>query len=381
MSLAVCEWRKLFHLPALWVFLGLCLAFNALLLAGPSPYDRIFFNETSADATTLGQRVDNDFRVRLAALPDTENREILRQSVTNMENIFETYDTEKLATFYQEVTAGDSIAQDILTWKYELLQDRVDHLAQTDAALDLYAGPITQDSHQYLYNNLLRAIVTEGILLGVLCTLYLMGYEKLTGTQDVICTSRVGRQLWRRKVRISIVASLGLYALLILATSGPYLFLWNYNGIWESSVSSQFNYYADLFFVRPFLTWIDLTVRQYFIAMIVAGGVLVMVFTLLATAVSLRLKHTYMAAVTVAVLCAVLMGLSTVTGNLGWWSVYLLCTFSPVNLWLSFNCWFTEMGLSAAIPWQETVGLSLGLLVYGGLATLALKRFEREDVS
>ena len=34
MSLAVCEWRKLFHLPALWVFLGLCLAFNALLLAG-----------------------------------------------------------------------------------------------------------------------------------------------------------------------------------------------------------------------------------------------------------------------------------------------------------------------------------------------------------
>ena len=165
-----------------------------------------------------------------------------------------------------------------MTWKYELLQDRVDHLAQTDAALDLYAGPITQDSHQYLYNNLLRAIVTEGILLGVLCTLYLMGYEKLTGTQDVICTSRVGRQLWRRKVRISIVASLGLYALLILATLGPYLFLWNYNGIWESSVSSQFNYYADLFFVRPFLTWIDLTVRQYFIAMIVAGGVLVMVF-------------------------------------------------------------------------------------------------------
>ena len=26
------EWGKLFHLPALWVFLGLCLAFNGLLL-------------------------------------------------------------------------------------------------------------------------------------------------------------------------------------------------------------------------------------------------------------------------------------------------------------------------------------------------------------
>ena len=40
MSLAVCEWRKLFRLPALWAFLALCLAFNGLLIASLSPYDR-----------------------------------------------------------------------------------------------------------------------------------------------------------------------------------------------------------------------------------------------------------------------------------------------------------------------------------------------------
>ena len=58
MSLAVCEWRKLFRLPALWAFLALCLAFNGLLIASLSPYDRSFFNETSAAAEALGQRVD-----------------------------------------------------------------------------------------------------------------------------------------------------------------------------------------------------------------------------------------------------------------------------------------------------------------------------------
>ena len=195
MRLAVCEWQKLFRLPALWVFLGLCLAFNGLLLAEPSPYDRAFFNETSSDAVALGQRADDSFRARLAALPYTENREILRQSLMRTEDIFETYSTEELAAFYQKATAGDPIAQSILTRKYELLQNRADHLAQTDAALDLYAGPITHDSHQYLYNRLLRAIVTEGILLGVLCTLYLMGCEKQTGTQNLICTSRTGRRL------------------------------------------------------------------------------------------------------------------------------------------------------------------------------------------
>ena len=47
MNLAVYEWRKLFRLPALWAFLALCLAFNGLLIATLSPYDRAFFNETS----------------------------------------------------------------------------------------------------------------------------------------------------------------------------------------------------------------------------------------------------------------------------------------------------------------------------------------------
>ena len=93
MRLAVCEWQKLFRLPALWVFLGLCLAFNGLLLAEPSPYDRAFFNETSSDAVALGQRADDSFRARLAALPYTENREILRQSLMRTEDIFETYST------------------------------------------------------------------------------------------------------------------------------------------------------------------------------------------------------------------------------------------------------------------------------------------------
>ena len=50
MNLAVYEWRKLFRLPALWAFLALCLAFNGLLIATLSPYDRAFFNETSQTA-------------------------------------------------------------------------------------------------------------------------------------------------------------------------------------------------------------------------------------------------------------------------------------------------------------------------------------------
>lgn len=381
MRLAVWEWRKLFHLPALWVFVGLCLILNSLLLSSPSAIDRAFFNDTSADAAALGQRVDEDFLEGLAALSDTENRELLRQSAAGLENTLEDYDTQELTNFYQSIMAGDSLAQSWMAWKYDLLQGRVNHLAQTGAALDLYVGPITHDSHQYLYNTLFRVLLTESVLLGLLCALYLVGYEGLSGTQSLTCASRMGRGLWRSKTQAALVAALGLYALLALLTLGPYLLLWDYGGIWDSSVSSQFNYYIDMLYSRPFLTWMDFTVESYFAAMIVAGGGLVAVFTLMGATAGLLIRNTYGAAIAAVAVCALLLGLSSALASLGLWSVYMLTTFSPVYLWLTINGWFTELGLGGLVPWQETVSLTFNLLVWGGLALLALRRFGRKDVA
>lgn len=381
MRLAVWEWRKLFRLPALWVFVGLCLALNGLLLSSPSALDRAFFHDTSADAALLGQRVDEAFLAGLDALPDTENRALLRPYVTGLENTLEGYDTGELTAFYQDLMKGDTLAQSWMAWKYDLLQARVDHLAQTGAALDLYAGPITQDSHQYLYNTLFRAIVAEGILLGLLCALYLVGYEGMTGTQALTCVSRTGRKLWRGKTLAALTAALGLYALLALLTLGPYLLLWDYGGIWCASVSSQFNYLVDMLYPRPFLAWADFTVGGYFAAMVVAGGALVAVFTLMGAVAGLMTGHTYGAAIIAAAFCALLIGLSSALANLGLWWVYLLTTFSPAYLWLTINGWFTELGQGGLIPWQETVGLVLNLLVWGGFTLLALRWFGRKDVA
>ena len=381
MRLAVWEWRKLFHLPALWVFVGLCLILNGLLLSSPSAIDRAFFNDTSADAAALGQRVDEDFLEGLAALSDTENRELLRQSAAGLENTLEDYDTQELTNFYQSIMAGDSLAQSWMAWKYDLLQGRVNHLARTGAALDLYVGPITHDSHQYLYNTLFRVLLTESVLLGLLCALYLVGYEGLSGTQSLTCASRMGRGLWRSKTQAALVAALGLYALLALLTLGPYLLLWDYGGIWDSSVSSQFNYYIDMLYSRPFLTWMDFTVESYFAAMIVAGGGLVAVFTLMGATAGLLIRNTYGAAIAAVAVCALLLGLSSALASLGLWSVYMLTTFSPVYLWLTINGWFTELGLGGLVPWQETVSLTFNLLMWGGLALLALRRFGRKDVA
>ena len=255
MNLAVYEWRKLFRLPALWAFLALCLAFNGLLIATLSPYDRAFFNETSQTAKALGQRVDEDFLAGLDAIPATENRDLLRQSVTGMEDIFETYDTGELSDFYAGVVEKSPLAVTWMTWKYDLLASRVEHLAQTDAALDLYAGLATYGSHQFLFGALFRAILCESAILAMLGTLYLLGYDGMHRAEGLACASRTGRKLRRVKVLAALQASAALYGLLAFCTLVPYFLLYDYSGIWNASVSSQFNYFSDMLVVRPFLTW------------------------------------------------------------------------------------------------------------------------------
>ena len=108
-------------------------------------------------------------------MPATENRDLLLQSVTGMEDIFETYDTGELADFYAGVVERSPLAVKWMTWKYGLLAGRVAHLAETDAAMDLYAGPATYGSHQFLFGSLFRAVLCESAILAMLGTLYLTG--------------------------------------------------------------------------------------------------------------------------------------------------------------------------------------------------------------
>lgn len=375
------EWGKLFHLPALWVFLGLCLAFNGLLLGSVTPGDQAFFHQTSQAAETLGVRVGADFVAGLSQLPQTEERDLLLQAVAGLENTFEAYDTDELANFYQSVTEGDLLAQRWLAWKYDLLQGRVEHLADTGAALDLYAGPATHGSHQFLFNTLIRAVVTEGILAGVLSTIWLTGCEGVWRTGGQLCATRTGRKLWRVKLLAALGADLLLYALLALATLGAYFLLLDYGGLWASSVSSQFNYYSEMFYIRPYLTWGDFTVGQYLAATLAGGGALTAVFTLLAGALGLLTGHAYAAAIGVVLFCVLSVGVVSALATAGWWMVYLLADFLPVNLWLSLSAWFTEMGLYGAVPWQETAGLAVSLALTGGAALWALRRFHRKDVA
>lgn len=380
MRLVVYEWRKLFRLPALWIFLGLSLLFNVFLICTLSEWDRTFFNETSADAACLGQRVDQTFCGGLEAMPETENRVALLQSVTGLEDIFETYDTSSLKNFYTDVVKTSPTAVSWMVRKYDLLAKRVDHLARTDAGMDLYAGPATQGSHQFLFGTLMRAMLGEAAMAAMLGTLYLLGYEGMHQTESLACASRIGRHLRRTKVLSSLAAAPVFLTLVAVPSLGVYFARFDYSGIWDASVSSQFNYLSDMLLVRPFLTWGDFTVAGYLTAALTLGAALTAVFSLLAALCGTLVRSPYLAALVLGTLCFGGMGLTSVLGYLKLWVGYVVSCFQPTIVWLYCGGWFTELGLNAVLPWQETITVALDLLLLGAGTVLALHRFMRKDV-
>lgn len=347
MTLLQYEWRKLARAPMLWIGLALCLGFNCLWMTSAGPQREIFDQSMQSDHTP--------------------------------ENVFEGYDIGELTEFYC-YWLGDSPAGKWMARKYEKLQPRAEHLAESGAALDFYAGPITESLHELLFGSLFRLILGEAAVLGMLAMLYLLGYEDIQRTTAAVCASRTGRRLYRAKVLAGLAAAGGGYVLLAAGTLGVYFSLWDYSDIWSSSISSGFNRLTDMLYSRPVLTWADFTVGRYLAAELALGLVLIAVFALLAAVCGTLVRHTYLAALTLIVLCLGGLVAPSICGEAGFWTLYALFMFGPVLVLLNPGGWFTELGLNGFVPWQETVTAALWLGLLGVGLWLALGRSARKDV-
>ncbi len=227
----------------------------------------------------------------------------------------------------------------------------------------------------------MRATLVEGSICAMLVILYLMGYEQLNRTEGQVCASCKGRRLWMTKLAAAMLSAEALYVLLAGMTLAFYLGRWDYGGIWGDSVSSRFNYLTDMLYKRPFLTWHDFTVGGYLAASLSLGAGLVAVFGLLAAVCAMLLRNVYAAALVLGTVLFGGIGLGSLFSQCRVWAAYFVMTLQPSAVWLDVNVWFTESGIAAFIPWQETVAVALNLAVCSMAVCVMFRRFMRRDLS
>lgn len=385
------EWRKLAEMPALWAFLILCFLFNCLLLFATKWTCREF-NNGSAIAAQLGQRVDEEFIAGFAQLPPAETPEKQKEQdelldyLREMDDPLDRYNNTVIREAYADFLSTSPLSAALMDWKLQRTALRAEHFAQTDAAMDFFAGPVTEQANAEIYKFFFKALLSEGIMLGVLSMLFLLDYERSSRTTATVCASRTGRKLWRTKVLAGVIAAMALYLLLAVLSFAAFFTQWDWSGVWDASMASQFNTgifsQSDINFdgSRPFIPWADFTAGSYLLAVAALGAALTVVFTLLTAIFSVLIGNAYASALAMVIFVVASWAVWYTSYMQNCWAVFALLSFLPASLWDQTLGWFTDGGIIYFIPWQETFVTALWLVLGGGGTALALGWFNRKDV-
>ena len=337
------ELRKLFTGAALWIFVVLCVAFNMWTM--PTWLNRDF------DTTTPFH-----------------------------ENVFENFNTSILADMYSSGLTG-SISERMRA-KFYALQPVVDEKALAGYSYSPYFGEYTFLMHQNLFGTfgVMGRLLLQGMLLATLLALLGMGYEKINNTEHGVYATRTGRKILRYKIVASLVAGIGIYVLLATVTLATYFTIFDFSGVWSSSVSSGFNFDGG---GMPFTTWHSFTVASYLWASLGVSLGLVLCFSLMGAAVGTLSKNGYIGFLIVVLINAVcLLLIMFPTSSYIHYAAFL----TPIRLWLSNNydvnnLWFTDGGHN--ILWRnfELWGTGISLLLLTVLCILAVKFFEKRNIA
>lgn len=397
------EVRKLVLAPMVVAFTVMSIVFNVFLMATSEPV-RPLFNSASSATQELGQHADAMFvdglAVRAGFDPAVDGEEQVTAAAEDtlmageplgdetqlllaaygMENVFEGYDMAALAAHYSGKVAASPAAAALIEDKYALLEGRVEHLARTGAAMDFYAGPATYDAHGLLFGTLVPAAVAEGALVAMLGAVHLLGCEQQARTAAVVYASRVGRRLVCVKTAAALTVGVACYALVVAVTLAILTARWDFAGVWDASVSSQFNVIVEGMVARPFVTWVDFTVVQYLAASLALGVLLVLACGIAASIAGVLAGNAYRAALGLA---AVLVGAFTASQLLpsaGWWVTSSLLDLLVVRVWARARLWFTDGGAWTLVPWQDVAAPLLGIVLFGALFALVVRMRERKDL-
>lgn len=197
--------------------------------------------------------------------------------------------------------------------------------------------------HSLLFKTVFLHLVIESLLLIVLMTALITTYEFENRTQLLTYSTRRGRKLMKDKLAASLAVSTVISLFLFAITLGTYFSLFDYSHVWKTSISSAFNWENPF----PYVTWWDLSVIEFLVAVLVLVYIIQLLFSGLTFALAVIVKNSYITFFLVATLFV-----------LGW----LLPTFMPKSSNLFFISKYTLSTLTMAVS-QSFMGSS-GLILF-----------------
>lgn len=353
--------------------------FNSLLIVS-GRYGEEYISYVCDVTRQIGGQMGSRFDEKLSSLPENSYKDTLIGETKGKKDIYENLDVESLGNFYIRMYRMNGIQADLIEKKYEQLQSAVDRLDDEDSGLSLSAAGMTKSLLDMLIQTVLRATITEAVLLAVLMALYAGTCEGLSKTAQSVYASRTGRRIQYSKYIASLISSLLSYLILSLFTVLLYAIIWNLGPVWNASISNPFYYVLSLGRELPFITWRPFTVLEYLLASIGLGTFVVCIFHSLSFGTALIMNDCYKGFLVLFLGTSVNFGIMVLAGNGGAWGLYHLIQWTPIMLWWFQPLWFTDINIVTVVPWQECFEALFGIILCIIFGLFVERYYKRKDI-
>lgn len=318
----------------------------------------------------------------------TKELEIMHHIITKTDDVTNTYqdkkETKQLSKAYQEYYKANVGLYDkldmtkILKQKekiyeyqpkgflkkfvkhnYDHLQKRVQQIkADKEYNQDFYPGQY-YEIHSLLYSNLGKKLIIEMSVLMAISILFIMDYERLQKTNDIVDATKTGKKIKDYKALTGTLSGILYSAVLCGVTWIFFFYCVSFKGLWNVSIASTLvaeKRDPGLFY--PFVTFFKITQMQYLIlTLIIYLGVILL--TALATiAIQYLLGNSYFSfAVLILFNMALFLGAYYSNGTLMDVILHLL---NPITLYITSGGWFMENNISLSFAGNEfwVIGVS-----------------------
>lgn len=267
--------------------------------------------------------------------------------------------------------------------KYDSLQKAIKILDNDNADLYFYAGKMTPIVHKALFQYQLKALIIESVVFFALLCLKTFSLERQNETASLIYSSRRGRKIAKDKILATGIIGF-LYCSVLFFTSLTIFFSkWDFSCIWNMNVSSSFNYISDMnepIYMKPFITWASLTVKEYFVYSLLLIGALLIAWWMISNIIALLISNDLLGGLFVsAILILPYFGITLFPG------LQLTIPFYMSTLTLSTviyysQIWFTDLGHYSLVAYQEVWIVLIYLLLAILFIGFAVRYFQRKEL-
>lgn len=292
----------------------------------------------------------------------------------DLEEDYESIDINSIGEADLEKSPYNSNVNKIIKDNYDKFSQRFEELKSNGEHKSLFFYGKLYRMHSFLFKKIISTIIYEIMILVVLATAFILNYEFESNNALVAYSTKRGRNLVKDKLMVALGFTVFITTIITGITLLIYFSVFDYSGLWGSSISNFFGQE----YPRPYISWFNMSILKYLIAVITVVYLIQIIFYGITFIIFSFIRNTYIVFGSFSIMVGGGLLLPTLIPSK--LSIIKASVYTPFTLMFNPSWWFMLKDSLQTSRYYEIVTLIvwiLGILIIG---KLCVNKFKKESI-